>query len=69
VNGYLQLRYDVGSDRADPSGSEQHVSLPNVNVTDGALHVVSISRVGKRVSLKLDSGEGRYSSMNEGNYP
>ena len=36
------------------------VSLSNVPANDGQWHQVTVQRVGKELTLKMDSGEGRY---------
>ena len=46
---------------------EQLVTLP-VIVTDGSLHTLSVQRIGRRFSLSLDGGEGRYSLQHEGEF-
>lgn len=65
VQGQLQLRYDIGSDNVDINRREQTVTLP-VTVTDGDLHHVTVSRVGKLFKLSMDGGEGRYFAQHEG---
>lgn len=65
VGGQIQLRYNVGSDSLDVGNTEQVMTLP-VRVTDGDLHTVRVNRVGKRFSLQLDGGEGKYSARHEG---
>ena len=65
MQGQLQLRYDIGSDNVDINRREQTVILP-VTVTDGDLHHVTVSRVGKLFTLSMDGGEGRYFAQHEG---
>ena len=53
VSSYLQFRYDLGA-------GDELLSLPYVNVSDGAWHTVVIGRYGNQVIMRLDSGEGKY---------
>ncbi|XP_067928117.1 neural-cadherin-like [Watersipora subatra] len=67
VGGQLQLLYDIGSDSIDTLIRGQIITLP-VIVTDGDLHTVRVTRVGKRFTLSMDGGEGRYSVQHEDVY-
>ena len=42
------------------------VVLSHVNVSDGQWHTVSVERMGKAATLKLDGGEGRFYNVSLG---
>ena len=48
----VQFRYDLGS-------GDRVIALTGVNISDGAWHVVSVSRHAHQVELWVDGGEGR----------
>ena len=51
VDYRLRLRYNLG-------GREEKLQLSFVNVSDGQWHTAAVDRVGRWVTLTLDTGQG-----------
>ena len=49
-SNHLQVRYDLGD-------GDNILALPNVNISDGLWHDISLSRFGNQIILKLDNGD------------
>lgn len=53
MENIVRFRFNLGSGEVD-------LRLSQVNVSDGQWHTVYIDRHGQWVTLKLDTGEGRW---------
>jgi len=69
VDGVIRFRFNLGGGGGrggvgqSTAASDSEVSLPGVDVSDGAWHAVHVSRHGQWATLSLDHGEGSFSNQ------